>query len=72
MQPYNEKFLKLIVDVNFSIDIKLCSKKDSKNISDKFFLTVRIYIYLWKYLERNHCLRLPPFRSLQKMSVKLH
>ena len=51
MQHYNETFLKLIIDVNFSIDFKLCSKRNCKDISDKFLLTVRIYTYLWKYFD---------------------
>ena len=46
MQHYNETFLKLIIDVNFSIDFKLCSKNNFKYISDKFLLTVRIYMYV--------------------------
>ena len=41
-------FLKLIIDVNFSIDFKLCSKKNCKDISDKFLLTVWIYTYLFE------------------------
>ena len=52
--------------------VRLCSKMNSKGISDKFFLTVRIYTYLWKYLDWNHFLRILPFRSLKKMSVKIH
>ena len=50
MQHYNETFLKLIIDVNFSIDFKLCPKRNFQDISDNFLLTVRIYMYLWKYL----------------------
>ena len=51
MQHYNGTFLKLIIYVNFSIDFKLCSKRNSKDISDKFLLAVGIYTYLWKYLD---------------------
>ena len=51
MQHNNETFLKLIIYVNLNIDFKLCSKKNCKDISDKFLLTVRIYTYLWKYLD---------------------
>ena len=72
IQHYNETFLKLIIYVNFSIDFKLRSKRNCKDISDKFWLTVRTYTYLWKYLDWNHFFRLPPFRSLKKMSVKIH
>ena len=43
MQQCNKTFLKLIIDVNFSIDLKLCLKRNCKDISDKFLLTVRIY-----------------------------
>ena len=50
MQYYNVTFLKLIIDLNFSIDFKLRLKKNFKDISDKFLLRVRIYTYLWKYL----------------------
>ena len=51
MQHYNETFLKLIIDVNFSIDFEPCSKRNCKVILDKFLLTVQIYTYLWKYLD---------------------
>ena len=33
MQHYNETFLKLIIDVNFSRDFKFCSKKNCEDIS---------------------------------------
>ena len=42
VQHYNETFLKLIINVNFSIDFKICSKGNRKEISDKFLLTVKI------------------------------
>ena len=42
MQHYNETFFKLIIDVNFSIDFKLCSKRNCEDVSDKFLLTVQI------------------------------
>ena len=46
MQHYNKTFFELIIDVNFSIDFKLCSKRNCKDIVDKFLLIVRIYTYL--------------------------
>ena len=54
VQHYNEIFLKLIIDVNFTIDFKLCSKRNCKDISDKFLLTVGIHTHLFWMKNRNY------------------
>ena len=47
MQHYNETLLNLIIYVNFSIDFKLCSKRNCKDIPDRFFFdSTNLYVPL--------------------------
>ena len=46
MQHYNKTFLKLIIDVNFSIDFKLCLKRNCKDIPDVFVDSTNFYVPL--------------------------